>query len=156
MGVSGVGKTTIGELLSKNLDIPFFDGDDFHPPSNILKMSNRQALTDEDRQPWLKALNTLAKEQIESNSCIIGCSALKQSYRELLSEGIEDQVIWVHLRGTFKQILERLNQRSDHFMPKELLQSQFDTLQDPKDAMDIDITGTPQKIVEMIRERLPK
>lgn len=155
MGVSGVGKSTIGELLSEQLNLPFFDGDDFHPPSNILKMSNRQALTDEDRQPWLKALNTLAKKQIGSNSCIIACSALKQSYRELLSKGIEDQVLWVHLRGTFEQILERLNQRSDHFMPKELLQSQFDTLQHPDEAMDIEITDSPQRIVERIMERLP-
>lgn len=121
MGVSGVGKSTIGELLSEQLDIPFFDGDDYHPPSNILKMSNRQALTDEDRQPWLEALNALAKRQLESNSCIIGCSALKEAYRELLAGGVEDQAIWVHLQGTFDQILERLNQRLDHFMPKELL-----------------------------------
>lgn len=154
MGVSGVGKSTIGTLLSERLGIPFFDGDDFHPPSNILKMSNKQALTDEDRLPWLRALNELAKGQLKKNSCIIGCSALKESYRTQLSQEIENQSKWIHLQGTFDQILDRLQNRSDHFMPKELLKSQFDTLQASEASMNIDIKNSPDEIVQMIIEAL--
>ncbi len=154
MGVSGVGKSTIGKILSEKLAIPFFDGDDFHPPSNILKMSKKQALTDEDREPWLKNLNALAIEQIETGSCIIGCSALKQSYRDRLSKDIEDQCVWVHLQGTFEQIMTRLKNRAGHFMPAELLKSQFDTLQDSTESIDIDIKFTPEVIVEKIIEDL--
>lgn len=154
MGVSGVGKSTIGNLLAEKLEIPFFDGDDYHPPSNIRKMSNRQALTDEDRLPWLLALNELAKKQIEGNGCIIGCSALKQAYRNILSEEIEHQTIWVHLQGTFEQIMERLNKRSDHFMPAELLKSQFDTLQESEVSINIDINLTPNEIVHLIMDAL--
>ncbi len=154
MGVSGVGKSTIGHLLSEELGIPFFDGDDYHPERNIIKMSNRLALTDEDRQPWLDALNALAKKQIETNSCIIGCSALKQVYRDILAKEIEDQSTWVHLQGTFEQIMERLNKRSDHFMPSELLKSQFDTLQESDVSINIDIDLTPDKIVHLIVESL--
>lgn len=154
MGVSGVGKSTIGHLLAKKLEIPFFDGDDYHPPSNIRKMSNKQALTDEDRLPWLLALNELAKKQIENNGCIIGCSALKQAYRNILSGEIEHQTIWVHLQGTFEQIMERLNKRSDHFMPAELLKSQFDTLQESEVSINIDINLTPNEIVHLIMDAL--
>lgn len=156
MGVSGVGKSTIGHLLSDKLGIPFFDGDDYHPERNIIKMSNRQALTDEDRQPWLDALNALAKKQIETNSCIIGCSALKQVYRDILAKEITDQSIWVHLQGTFEQIMERLNKRSDHFMPAELLKSQFDTLQESNASINIDINLKPDEIVQVIVAALGK
>lgn len=154
MGVSGVGKSTIGHLLAEKLEIPFFDGDDYHPQSNILKMSNGQPLTDDDRQPWLVGLNELAKQQLFTNSCIIGCSALKQAYRDILSKEIEPESIWLHLQGTFDQTLERLNKRSDHFMPKELLQSQFDTLEESNASLNIDISLTPREIVQMIIEDL--
>ena len=154
MGVSGVGKSTIGNLLSEKLAIPFFDGDDFHPRSNILKMSNKQPLTDEDRKPWLETLNALAKEQLETGSCIIGCSALKQAYRDLLGKEIEEYCIWVHLQGTFEQIMGRLEGRAGHFMPAELLKSQFDTLQHSTESLDIDIKFTPEAIVEEIIEDL--
>lgn len=153
-GVSGSGKSTIGQLLSEKLQIPYFDGDDFHSPSNILKMSNRQPLTDDDRQSWLVSLNALAKKQLETNSCIIGCSALKQQYREILSKGIESQTKWVHLRGTFDQILERLKKRSGHFMPKELLKSQFDLLEESTGSLNIDIDSTPNEIVRKIVDDL--
>lgn len=154
MGVSGVGKSTIGHLLSEKLDIPFFDGDDYHPERNILKMSNRHPLTDEDRQPWLDALNLLAKKQIATNGCIIGCSALKEEYRDILSREIEHQSIWVHLQGTFEQIMERLSKRSDHFMPAELLKSQFDTLQESDVSINIDIHLKPNEIVHLIMDAL--
>ena len=155
MGVSGVGKSTIGHLLSEKLDIPFFDGDDYHPQANIRKMSSNQPLTDEDRLPWLMRLNELAKKQMETNSCIIGCSALKQTYRDVLSHEIEQQSIWVHLQGTFDQILARLKTRSGHFMPVELLKSQFETLEASSIALNIDIHHSPGEIVHLIVEGLP-
>ncbi|WP_299555938.1 NADP-dependent phosphogluconate dehydrogenase [Seonamhaeicola sp.] len=154
MGVSGCGKTTIGNLLAESLRIPFFDGDDFHSQANVDKMSNGIPLNDEDRYGWLQTLNGLAKEQLEKQSCIIVCSALKQSYRDLLSQGIEKHTKWVHLAGTFDQIEARINNRSDHFMSSALLQSQFDTLEQPTDALTIDISLKPEDIVEKIREEI--
>lgn len=154
MGVSGVGKSTIGNLLADQLEIPFFDGDDYHPEANILKMSNKEPLTDEDRQPWLLSLNELAKKQLATQSCIIGCSALKQAYRDILSKEIEDQSIWIHLQGTFEEIMERLSKRSDHFMPAELLKSQFDTLQESAASINIDIHHKPNEIVHLIMNTL--
>ena len=154
MGVSGCGKSTIGTLLAQDLGIPFFDGDEFHPESNIQKMSSGQALNDDDRQGWLETLNDLAKKQLENNSCVIVCSALKQKYRDILSDTIEDDTEWVHLAGSFNQILERVNSRADHFMPSELLKSQFDTLENPEDAIQIDISLTPENIIKKIKQKL--
>jgi 6-phosphogluconate dehydrogenase len=150
MGVSGCGKSTIGQLLSQRLNIPFFDGDDFHPESNIKKMSNGIPLNDQDRFGWLFALNELAKNQLRTNSCIVVCSALKETYRDILSRNIISQVKWVYLEGNFKQILERLNKREAHFMSSNLLQSQFDTLEQPKNALKINISLKPEDIVEKI------
>jgi len=154
MGVSGVGKSTIGNLLSKALRIPFFDGDDFHPESNIKKMSNGQALNDNDRNGWLQILNKLARKQLEKNSCVIVCSALKKSYREILEQGIEKNTKWVFLHGSFEQIKERINMRKNHFMSSNLLNSQFDTLEEPQDAIKIDITLTPNEIVDLIQKKI--
>ena len=95
MGVSGCGKSTIGKLLSQELNIPFFDGDDYHPESNIKKMSNGQALNDDDRSGWLETLNDLAKKQLTKNSCVVVCSALKKSYRDILNEGIQSNSKWI-------------------------------------------------------------
>ncbi|ALJ06380.1 6-phosphogluconate dehydrogenase [Pseudalgibacter alginicilyticus] len=150
MGVSGCGKSTIGQLLAQKLNIPFFDGDDFHPQSNIDKMSHGIPLNDEDRYGWLLTLNKLAKKQIQKNNCIIVCSALKKSYRDILSEDVQRQVKWVYLVGTFNQILERIKKREHHFMSSDLLQSQFDTLEEPKQALEINIGLKPEVIVEKI------
>ncbi|WP_139000758.1 NADP-dependent phosphogluconate dehydrogenase [Hyunsoonleella aestuarii] len=154
MGVSGSGKSTIGSRLAKVLSTPFFDGDDFHPEANVTKMSNGIPLNDEDRYGWLQTLNKLAKEQLQKNSCVIVCSALKRSYRKILSEGIISNIKWVYLSGSFNQIKERINKRSNHFMSSELLQSQFDTLECPQDAIIIDISLSPEDIVEKIRNEI--
>jgi len=154
MGVSGVGKSTIGILLSKELNIPFFDGDDYHPESNILKMSKGQALNDNDRVGWLQTLNNLAKEQLQNNSCVIACSALKKNYRDILNKDIECNAKWVFLYGTFEQIRDRIDKRKGHFMTSDLLKSQFDILEAPKDAINIDISSTPNNIVEVIKKEL--
>ncbi|WP_406682857.1 NADP-dependent phosphogluconate dehydrogenase [Seonamhaeicola sp. MEBiC1930] len=150
MGVSGCGKSTIGHILSETLKIPFFDGDDYHPKKNIRKLSNGIPLTDEDRYGWLHTINELAKEQLQKNSCVIVCSALKKSYRDILEEGIQGQVKWIHLIGSFEQILERLNKRENHFMPPSLLKSQFDTLEQPKNALEINVSLSPKDIVDSI------
>ena len=156
MGVSGCGKSTIGKLLAQDLDIPFFDGDDFHPESNITKMSNGQPLNDNDRQGWLETLNDLAKKQIENNSCVIVCSALKQKYRDTLNFGIKNQTEWIHLKGTFDQIYNRMQSRADHFMPSDLLKSQFETLENPNSAISIDIGLTPKQIIKKIKLNIMK
>ncbi len=154
MGVSGCGKSTIGKLLSEELNIPFFDGDNFHPQSNINKMKSGLPLNDQDRQGWLLKLNALAKEQLQKNSCIIVCSALKKTYREILMEGIERQVKWVHLSGSFSQIFKRLNERENHFMSSNLLQSQFDTLENPAEAIQVDISLSPAEIIKYITKKM--
>ena len=154
MGVSGSGKSTIGKLLSHALDIPFFDGDDFHPKENITKMSSGKFLNDQDRLGWLRTLNALAKKELKINSCIIVCSALKERYRSILEQGVQDNSDWIFLEGSFQQITDRINKRKDHFMSSTLLQSQFDILEEPKDAIKINISLTPISIVEMIKEVL--
>ncbi|MEN3324803.1 NADP-dependent phosphogluconate dehydrogenase [Mariniflexile soesokkakense] len=154
MGVSGCGKSTIGQLVSQRLKIPFFDGDDFHPQSNVAKMSSGVPLDDEDRYGWLVTLNKLAKKELQKSSCVIVCSALKQTYRDILSSDIKNQVKWFHLVGSFEQILERVNNRSNHFMPTDLLQSQFNTLEQPEDAFEVNIGLKPEEIVEIITEEL--
>ena len=135
-------------------NIPFSDADAFHPKANIKKMSSGKPLNDEDRQGWLETLNDLAKKQLTKNSCVIVCSALKQKYRDTLNLDIEAQTKWVYLSGTFNEIYNRVNKRPDHFMPSELLQSQFDTLEEPKDALKININTTPENIIKTIKNGL--
>lgn len=154
MGVSGCGKSTIGSLLSQELAIPFFDGDDFHPESNIAKMSKGQALNDEDRLGWLQTLNQLAIKHAKLNGCVIACSALKNKYREILTHSIENTTKWVFLNGSFDQIKERINLRENHFMNADLLKSQFDILEEPENAIKIDINLTPKNSIEVIKNEL--
>lgn len=156
MGVSGVGKSTIGKMLSKAIDMPFFDGDDYHPKENIQKMSQGQALNDEDRLGWLETLNDLAMDGLQNRGAIIACSALKATYRDTLSANIQKQVVWVFLKGSFEEIERRIGKRKGHFMSAELLQSQFDALEEPSNAINVAISLTPKKIVEVISNQLEK
>lgn len=149
MGVSGTGKTTIGKLLASSLSVPFFDGDDFHPKENIEKMASGKPLDDHDREGWLKTLNELAKKHSVAG-CTIACSALKRSYRRLLSKDIEHLVEFVYLKGTLEEVSSRLEKRSGHFMPKSLLQSQFETLEPPTDGITVSIALSPEQIVERV------
>ena len=153
MGVSGTGKTTIGKLLSKTYGFPFFDGDDFHPSANIEKMASGRPLDDNDREGWLKSLNKLAQEHIKSGA-IIACSALKEIYRETLSEGITNKIVFVFLKGSFEQVKSRLDNRKGHFMSSALLKSQFDTLEEPKDAIEASIQLSPEEIITTIQNQL--
>jgi len=154
MGVSGSGKSTIGELLAKKLDLPFFDADDFHPIENVEKMKAGNPLNDEDRAPWLVNLNQLARKELAKKGAIITCSALKEKYRISLEKGLQTSPKWIFLKGDFELILNRMNQREGHYMPASLLQSQFDALEMPVDAFEVDIALSPKKIVENILARL--
>lgn len=153
MGVSGTGKNTIGELLSKKLDIPFFDGDDFHPEVNIQKMRSGTPLTDTDRLEWLLALNQLAKEH-NTKGAVIACSALKASYRDILKEGMGENLKFIYLQGTFELVRSRMEKRSEHFMPIHLLKSQFQTLEPPKDAITVSIKDNPERIMAFILDKI--
>ena len=151
MGVSGSGKTTIGQLLSAELICSFIDGDDFHPPVNIKKMSSGEALTDEDRWPWLEILTDKIQEYIQQEqSMVLACSALKKSYREILC--VERELVqFIYLKGNYATILRRMQSRENHFMTKSLLQSQFATLEEPEDAIVVDISPSPSEILKSIR-----
>ncbi|TXN35460.1 gluconokinase [Flagellimonas hymeniacidonis] len=153
MGVSGTGKSTIGKLLSDTLQIPFYDGDDFHPEANIKKMSDGKALNDDDRKGWLIRLNQLAKEH-KLKGAVIACSALKQSYRDLLLSEMEGYLEFVYLEGSFELIKSRAENRDGHFMPLDLLQSQFDTLEPPLEAIIVSVANTPNEIVTSILNQL--
>lgn len=149
MGVSGTGKSTIGKLLSNKMDIPFFDGDDYHPDANREKMASGRPLNDEDRRGWLAAINSLAQQEQELKGAIIACSALKEKYRNQIESGVA-QIHFIHLEGSFELILARLKARKGHFMPPELLRSQFDALEAPKEAINISIELKPEEIVSQI------
>jgi gluconokinase len=153
MGVSGSGKTTIGRLLARDLGWDFYDADDFHPAGNIAKMSRGLALTDDDRLPWLQALRGLILDCIrDGRQAVIACSALKDTYRAALR--VTDTVRFVYLKGSFDQIKQRLIDRHNHFMSGELLASQFSILEEPQDALTIDISLSPDQNVKAIRKAL--
>ncbi|MDJ0510743.1 MAG: gluconokinase [Crocosphaera sp.] len=150
MGVSGSGKTTIGKALSQELGYPFYDADDFHPPENIAKMSQGIPLNDSERLPWLLAIKSVINEhqQLQKNA-VITCSALKQSYRNLLEQKTKN-IIWIYLKGSYPTILKRLQKRAGHFMKDKMLMSQFKTLEEPKNAVIIDINLSVEEILEEI------
>ena len=157
MGVSGSGKTTIGVALAEALGWRFFDGDDFHPRANVDKMSRGEPLDDNDRAPWLRRLQALIAQQLDQGqSAIIASSALKRAYRELLRDGNPGARL-VYLKGNFDLIHARMSGRDDHFMPKELLQSQFDALEEPdpdERPLVVAIDGSIGEIVARIRAAL--
>jgi carbohydrate kinase (thermoresistant glucokinase family) len=153
MGVSGSGKTTIGQLLSEKTGWPFFDADSFHPKQNIDKMSAGIPLTDEDRWPWLDSMNAFAKENLTGSNIIFTCSALKEIYRQRLVKDIAIDCRWVYLKGDYETIAQRMQQR-EHYMPPALLQSQFDALEEPEDALLEDISQSPQIIAGHIIQSL--
>jgi gluconokinase len=154
IGVAGSGKTTVGRILAARLGYRFHDADDLHPPQNREKMSRGIALSDADRSPWLQTVRDLVQRCLaEKRSAVIACSALKQSYRNLL---IVDpaKVKVVYLQGSRELITQRLAHRAGHFFDPRLLQSQFDTLEKPADAIVVDISEPPEKIADAVRARL--
>lgn len=154
MGVSGSGKTTIGKLLAEQLGWRFADADDYHPAANKAKMHAGIPLTDEDRRPWLDALVRLVDEAREhGDNLVLACSALKHAYQDYLRHDV-DEVKYVWLKGSEDLIRKRLADRSGHFMNPALLHSQFQTLEPPEHAVEVDVAPSPEEIVREIRAKL--
>jgi gluconokinase len=155
-GVSGAGKTTLGELLARKLGWAFYEADDFHSPANIEKMHAGIPLTDEERWPWLESLGELIKQRLDAKEdAVLACSALKHAYRRFLR--VNDQVKFVYLRGDYPLIANQLRKRKGHFMNPELLKSQFADLEEPHAAEGIltfDLGRTPRELVQEITTKL--
>lgn len=154
MGVSGSGKTRVGKALARALKLPFLEGDDFHPPANIAKMQSGQPLTDADRAPWLATLNQALQEHHASGQAVVlACSALKETYRQQLQQG-GVQLRFVYLHSSADKLRQRVENRRTHFMPVSLLQSQFDTLEEPEHAIRVDALLPVGAIVRLVRKEL--
>jgi gluconokinase len=157
MGVSGSGKSTIAGKLAERLHWTCEDGDRFHPKSNVEKMSAGQPLTDEDRRPWLEAIaEEIDRVGRDGEHAVIACSALKRAYRDILVHGRDDVRI-VYLKGSRELIAGRLRLRKGHFMPPALLESQFNTLEEPgasEDPIIVDIDASVEAIVDHVVDKL--
>jgi len=154
MGVSGSGKTSVGKLLAEQLGWEFYDADDFHPPENVAKMANGMPLSDSDRAPWLAVLNKLISASLKANRPgVLACSALKEWYRQQLMDG-NDGVQIVYLKGSYDLIWSRMEKRTNHYMKPHMLKSQFDTLEEPNDALTTNISMPIDEIVQAILKQL--
>jgi gluconokinase len=155
-GVSGAGKTTVGELLAQELGWRFLEADDFHPPANIEKMRSGRPLNDEDRRPWLNSLREQIKRSlVAGENAVLACSALKRAYRDRLR--VNEKVKFVFLHGDYALVEKQLRSRHGHFMNPDLLQSQFDDLEEPQrdeDVITIELGPAPQAMVEEIEAKL--
>ncbi|ELR73429.1 Gluconokinase [Fulvivirga imtechensis AK7] len=156
IGPSGVGKTTIGTLLSRRLNLPFYDADDFHPENNINKMKAGIPLCDEDRFPWLNTLSDSIKKWHTGTGAVVACSALKEKYRRQLMSIPDKYTTWIYLRGNESLIRGRLANRKRHFFNKELLSSQYSELEVPEYGCHIDVNKGPQDVVDEILECINK
>lgn len=145
-GVSGTGKTTVGSGIADVLDLPFFDGDNFHPAENISKMSQGIPLNDEDRMPWLQALADLLVKHENRGGAVLACSGLKESYRQMLK--VSDEMKWIHLKGEKDLIWRRMLARKNHYMKAGMLDSQFATWEEPKYGLKLNICKTPEEMIE--------
>jgi gluconokinase len=153
MGVVGSGKTTVGRLLGRSLGWDFADGDDFHPAQNVEKIRHGMPLSDSDRAPWLRQLHqSILRWDRENENVVLACSALKRKYRDQLRRGARVQ--FIHLRGDYQLILERLQARRRHFASEAILKSQFEDLEESDDAMTVEIDKAPQAIVDDIIRKL--
>jgi gluconokinase len=153
MGVTGSGKTTEGSLLAKRLGWEYIDADDFHSATNKDKMHRGIPLTDADRMSWLEAIHEkLEQADREHRNLVLGCSALKQAYREKLFRGLDVRL--VYLKGDYQLIAQRLRARKGHFADEHILAAQFADLEEPSDALVVDIHGEPGQIVDEICRRL--
>lgn len=150
MGVSGSGKTTVGQALARRLGWDFFDADDFHPPENIAKMTAGIPLSDSDRVPWLASMHNQLLSTLKSGRhAVLACSALKAKYRAPLLEGI-DGIAIIFLQGSYDLIWSRMSARERHYMKPEMLQSQFDALEEPKNAIVLDVKMSVKDMIDTI------
>ena len=131
MGVSGTGKTSLGKILQKDLRLPFYDGDDFHSKENINKMKKGKSLDDLDRQIWLRDLSKILRIWGKKDGAILACSALKESYRKILTSKLKSEINWIILYGKYEIILNRVRKRKNHYFKTELLNSQYSQLELP-------------------------
>ncbi|HMO40908.1 MAG TPA: NADP-dependent phosphogluconate dehydrogenase [Saprospiraceae bacterium] len=154
-GVSGSGKTTIGKTLATALQFDFYDGDDFHPPANIAKMSAGIPLNDGDRIPWLSAINVHIRQSMTQRPLVLACSALKESYRQLIARDLPPRhIFWVHLQGNYEVIYNRMTSRAGHYMAPEMLRSQFDAYEQPSNGLIIDINEDIQQIIQQVMSNI--
>lgn len=154
MGVAGAGKSTVGALLAAALGWRFHDGDDLHPAANRRKMASGQPLDDGDRRPWLgRIARVIARHARRGEPAVVACSALKRSYREVLAAATPG-VRFVYLKGSPELIAERLRRRRGHFLPPRLLASQFEALEEPDDAVVVDVAAEPEILVAAIVREL--
>lgn len=153
MGVSGSGKTAIGKALAPAIHAEFIDGDNLHAQRNVDKMAAGIPLTDADRQDWLELIAKVGHKHVsEGTSCIIACSALKKAYRDLLRKN-NDSICFVYLQGSFELIHGRISKRSHQYMPSSLLESQFETLEEPQsDEPDVFVVSIDQEIPQIVEE----
>lgn len=159
MGVSGVGKTTVGLRLAERLGWAFYDADVYHPEANIRKMEQGVPLTDPDRWSWLEALRALIETCLQAGRpAVLACSALRTSYRNVLAHRPDgspyEHVDFIYLQAPFSVVEERIKRRTGHFMPPALLASQFAALEEPGDALVVDATRPVDAVVEEILQRL--
>jgi gluconokinase len=153
MGPAGSGKTTIGELLAAQLGWEFSDGDNFHSPANIEQMSRGIPLTDADRLPWLNSIREAISQWLAQNkNVVLACSALKRAYRERLL--VSPDVKLVYLKGSYELLRRRLHSRKGHYATEQILTSQFADLEEPTDALIVDVVSSPQAIVAEIQTKL--
>ncbi len=155
MGVSGCGKTTVGELLAKQLGRPFYDGDDFHSAANIAKMASGTPLTDADRHDWLATLAADFGKWEQAGGAIVACSALKESYRQTLQAGASLPLSWVFLDGDPAVLRARLEGRTNHYMKASMLDSQLSALEKPTYGLRLNIENSPAQLVAQILAQLP-
>jgi gluconokinase len=150
MGVSGSGKSVVGKALAQNLGWDFFDADDFHPPANVAKMASGIPLDDSDRAPWLDSLHSLISSSLKADRpAVLACSALKERYRRHLMNG-NDSVQLVYLKGSYDMIWSRMIVRAGQYMKSPMLQSQFNTLEEPANAITVDISLSVEEIIKNI------
>ena len=153
-GVSGVGKTTIGKLLSENMGWTFYEGDAYHTDVNLAKMRNGTPLTDDDRWPWHDALRTKISEIVlHEKDAVLSCSALKESYRMRLGSGLKD-IVFVYLRGDYQLVRNRISARVGHFMSADLLVSQYSDLEEPQNGIIVDAALEPMEIINYLKRAL--
>jgi gluconokinase len=156
MGVSGAGKTRIGEMLAERLGCSFTDGDTFHSAANKEKMHKGIPLTDEDRWPWLMTIREAIEESERAGrTAVFTCSSLKRSYRDVLRDG-DRSVVFVYLKGSYEVLHERLQTRTGHFFDPSLLQSQLDTLEEPgaDEAITVSVELSPEAIVDEVLQKM--